>query len=89
MHRRREGPEEEKIRVIEVKVKKFHKASFIREVTYTMWLTNVVMVKKANNQWRMCPNFIDLNKVCPKDAYLLPSIDELVGGALGHRILSF
>lgn len=26
---------------------------FIREVDYPIWLSNVVMVKKANGKWRM------------------------------------
>nr|KYP62111.1 Transposon Ty3-I Gag-Pol polyprotein [Cajanus cajan] len=37
----------------------------------------------------MCIDYTDLNKVCPKDAYPLPSIDRLVDGASGHALLSF
>jgi len=37
----------------------------------------------------MCTNFIDLNKVCPKDAYPLPNIDSLVDGVAGCALLSF
>ncbi|RDY06840.1 hypothetical protein CR513_09111, partial [Mucuna pruriens] len=37
----------------------------------------VVMVKKANGKWRMCINYTDLNKACPKDPYPLPNIDRL------------
>lgn len=37
----------------------------------------------------MCTNFTDLNKVCPKDAYPISSIDWLVNGASGNSILSF
>ena len=48
---------------------KLQDAEFIREVYYPDWLANVVMVKKANGKWRMCVNFIDLNKACPKDNY--------------------
>jgi hypothetical protein len=44
------------------KVKMLLSARVIREVTYLEWLTNIVMVKKANGKWRMCINFIDLNK---------------------------
>ncbi|XP_027337121.1 uncharacterized protein LOC113850777 [Abrus precatorius] len=68
---------------------KLLQAGFIREVRYSTWLANVVMVKKANGKWRMCTYFTDLNKACPKDAYPLPNIDTLVDGAASHRILSF
>lgn len=36
----------------------------------------------------MCTDYTDLNKACPKDAYPLPSIDRLVDGASGYRLLS-
>ena len=64
-------------------------AKFIREVYYLDWLANMVMVKKANGKWRMCVNFIDLNKACPKDSYPLPRIDQLVDLIAGHKLLSF
>ena len=41
---------------------------------YPEWLANVVMVKKANGKWRMCVDFTDLNKACPKDSFPLPRI---------------
>jgi len=37
----------------------------------------------------MCVNYTDLNKACPKDAYPLPSIDRLVDGIAGKKVLSF
>nr|KYP39784.1 Retrovirus-related Pol polyprotein from transposon 17.6 [Cajanus cajan] len=58
-------------------VKKLLQARFIREVTYTTWLANVVLVRKSNGKWRMCTDYTDLNKACPKDAYPLPCIDRL------------
>ena len=64
-------------------------AKFIWEVYYPNWLANVVMVKKANGKWRMCVDFTDLNKACPKDSYPLPRIDQLVDSTVGHRLLSF
>ena len=64
-------------------------AKFIREVYYPNWLANVVMVKKANGKWRMCVDFTDLNKACPKDSYQLPRIDQLVDSTAGHKLLSF
>ena len=47
------------------------------------------MVKKANGKWRMCVNFTDLNKACPKDSYPLPRIDTLVDSTARHQLLSF
>jgi len=32
---------------------------------------------------------MDLKKACPKDAYPLPNIDQLVDGAVGNKVLSF
>ena len=64
-------------------------AEFIREVYYPDWLANVVMVKKANGKWRMCVDFTDLNKVCPKDSYPLLWIDVLVDLTARYQLLSF
>ena len=68
---------------------KLKQASFVGEAQYTTWLANMVLVKKPNGKWRMCVDYTDLNKACPRDAYPLPSIDRLVDGAAGHAILSF
>ena len=48
-----------------------------------------MMVKKANEKWRMCVDFTDLNKVCPKDSYPLPQIDVLVDLTARHQLLIF
>ena len=64
-------------------------ADFIREVYYPNWLANVIIVKKANGKWRMCIDFTDLNKACPKDSYPLFRIDTLVDSTTKHQLLSF
>ena len=71
------------------KVNKLLSAGFIREVYYPDWLANVVLVKKANGKWRMCVDFTDLNKACPKDNFPLPRIDQLVDSTAGHKLLTF
>jgi hypothetical protein len=64
-------------------------AKVIREVQFTTWLANIVMVKKKNRKWRMCIDFTDLNKACPKDNFPPPIIDTLVDQAAGSEMLSF
>jgi hypothetical protein len=51
------------------KVKRLLSAGVMKEVTYLEWLANTVMVKNANGKWRMCIDFIDLNKACSKDEF--------------------
>ena len=77
----------ERDQAIAEEVRKLQEASFIREVYYPDWLANVVMVKKASGKWRMCVDFIDLNKACPKDSYSLPRV--LVDSTARHQLLSF
>ncbi|PKA63329.1 RNA-directed DNA polymerase like [Apostasia shenzhenica] len=79
----------EKQRVIREEVEKLLTAGFIREITYPSWLANVVVVKKNSGKWRMCVDFTDLNKACPKDFYPLPKIDRLVDSSAGYSIMSF
>jgi len=86
--RRRKFNEERRL-VVQKETKKLLSAGHIREIQYPDWLANVVLVKKANGKWRMCVDFIDLNKACPKDSYPLPSIDALVDSASGCKMLSF
>ena len=49
-------------------IQKLLDAGHIREVRYPEWLANPVLVKKENGKWRMCVDFTDLNKACPKIA---------------------
>jgi hypothetical protein len=69
-------------------VKRLLSTNVIREVTYPEWLANTVMVKKANGKWRMCIDFTDLNKACPKDEFLLPRIDSHVDAAATSELMS-
>jgi hypothetical protein len=64
-------------------------AKFISEISYTQWISNVVLVKNVIGKWRMCVDYMDLNKSFPKDAYPFPNIDKLVDSSSGYKLLSF
>ena len=76
-------------KAINEEVDKLLQAGAIREVEYPEWLANVVLVKKANDKWRLCINFTDINRACPKDSFPLPRIDLIVDSTAGHELLSF
>ena len=68
---------------------KLKQAGAIKEVFYLEWLANTMVVKKKNGKWRVCVDFINLNKACPKDPFPMSRIDQLVNATVGHHRMSF
>ena len=68
---------------------KFKQAEAIKEVFYPQWLANTVVVKKKMEKWRMCVDFTDLNRACPKDPFPMSRIDQLVDATVGYPRMSF
>ena len=85
--RRSFTPERQK--TINEEVDKLLQAGAIREVEYPEWLANVILVKKSNDKWRLCINFTDVNRACPKDSFPLPRIDLIVDATADHELLNF
>ena len=81
------APERQK--EINEEVGKLLQAKAIREVEYLKWLANVVLIKKSNGKWRLCIDFTDINRACPKDSFPLPRINLIVDATVGHELLSF
>jgi hypothetical protein len=46
------------------------------------------MVKKNNSKWRMCTDFTDIKKCCPKDDFPLLRIDKVVDSAAGCETMA-
>jgi hypothetical protein len=67
---------------IEVEVCKLLAAGFIRECKHPVWLANPVLVPKKTGRLRMCIDYTDLNKHCPKDPFPLPRIDQVVNSSV-------
>ena len=70
-------------------IKKLEVACLVKGVLHPTWLANPIVVRKANEKWRLCIDFTDLNKACPKDPFPLPRIDQIVDSTLGCDLLSF
>ena len=67
--------DEEKHRAIGEEIAKLSAAGFVREVHHPEWLANPILVRKKSGKWRMCIDYMGLNKACPKDPFPLLCID--------------
>ena len=70
-------PSKEHAKAVREKVTRLKQVGAIKEVFYPEWLANIVVVKKKSGKWRVCIDFTDLNKACPKDPFPMPKIDQL------------
>src|SRR4051812_24876900 len=81
---------EPKRKAMSTEVHRLGKAGFIPEIKEATWVANPVMVpKKDTDVLRMCIDFTDLNKHCPKDHSPLPHIDQIVDSTAGCACLTF
>ena len=79
--------DDERHRAIGEEIAKLLAAGFIKEVYHSDWLANPILVKKKTRNWRMCVDYTGLNKVCLKDHFPLPRIDQIVDTTSGCEIL--
>lgn len=79
----------ERSNAITEEVSKLVEARILRAVFFPKWVANPVMVRKSDNTWRMCIDFTNLNKACPKDSYPLPEIDQKIESLEGYKLKCF
>ena len=79
----------EHVEAVKEEVNKLKQDGAIKEALYPDWLANTVVVKKKNGKWSSCVDFMDLNKACSKERFLVPQIDQLVDAMVGHPRMSF
>ncbi|GJS18944.1 reverse transcriptase domain-containing protein [Tanacetum coccineum] len=76
-------------KVVTDEVNEWLQAGIVRRVRYPTWVDNSVLVKKVDGSWRMCIDFKDLNRACPKDLYPLPKIDWKIESLMGFQYKCF
>ena len=82
-------PSKKHVEAVKSEVTKLKQTRAIKKVFYPQWLANTVVVKKKTGKWRVCVDFTDHNRACPKDPFLMPRIDQLVDATVGHPWMSF
>ena len=74
---------------IKAEVEKLLNAGFIYPILLTEWVSNLILVNKKKGTIRVCMDFRDLNKACPKDKFPMPFIDQILDECAGSKIFSF
>lgn len=89
VRQKKRGQAAERNKAINDDVAKLVEVCIMKEVHYHNWVSNPVLVKKSDGSWRMCVDFKDLNKACPKDCYPLLEIDWKVESLYGYTFKCF
>ena len=74
--------------LVKAELRKLLDVGFVRAIDYAEWISNIVPISKPDKSIRVCTNFQDLNRACPKDDFPLPNIDIIVDLIAGHEMLS-
>ena len=79
----------EHVKAVKLEVRRLKEARVIKELFFPERLANTLVVKKKNGKWRVCVDFIDLNRARPKDPFPMLKIDQLVDATYRHPRMSF
>jgi hypothetical protein len=60
-----------------------------RSHPYQVVANPVLVPKKSIKVLRVCVDYTGLNKVCPKDPFPLPRIDQVIDSTAGSELLCF
>ena len=62
---------------VEAELRRMQKCDVLEPIETSSWVSNMVVVPKANGAVRLCCDLSDLNKAVIPDRYPLPTVDEL------------
>jgi hypothetical protein len=74
---------------IYAEVEKLLNASLIYPVPLTEWVSNSIPMDKKQVTIRVCMDFHDLNKACPKENVSTPFIDQILDECVGSKEFYF
>ena len=88
VHQRLRPVHPHKAAAIKAEVEKILNASFIYPIPLTEWVSNIVPVDKKQGTIRVCVDYRDINRTCPKANYPTPFIDQIIDECAGSEIYS-
>ena len=78
-----------KAHTIKAEIEKLLKTGFIYPIPLTERVSNPIPVAKKQGSIRICTDFCDLNRACPKENFPTPFIDQILDECVGSEVFSF
>jgi hypothetical protein len=76
--------------LIEKETRKLFDAKIIVCLRHSIWMANIVPIRKKNVEIILCIDFKNLNRISLKDNYPLPKMDHILQKVVGdHKISTF
>lgn len=70
-------------------VQKLLDVNFIYPISNSQWVSPLVVIPKKNGKWRICVDYIELNKSTQKDHFLVPFVDQFLDTLARKKYFSF
>jgi len=75
--------------IVKQELQKLLDVGFIYPISYSEWVSPLVIVPKKNGKWRICVDYQKLNKATIKDHSPLPFIDQVFDVLARKHCFSF
>jgi hypothetical protein len=75
--------------LVKEEVDKLLEVGIIYPISYSEWVSPIVVVPKKNGKLRICVDYRKLNSVTKKDYFPLPFTDSMLDGVAGYDCYSF
>ena len=75
--------------IVKEELQKLLDAGFVYPISYSEWVSPLVLVPKKNGKWRIFVDYKELKKATKKDHFPLPFIDQVLDGLVGKKFFSF
>jgi hypothetical protein len=75
--------------IVKEELQKLLQANLIYPISDSQWVCPLVIAPKKNGQWRICVDFIELNKATHRDYFPLPFIDQVLDTLSEKKYFSF
>jgi hypothetical protein len=75
--------------IVKEELQKLLQSNLIYPISYSQWVSPLVIVPKKNGKRRICVDFWELNKATHRDYFPLPFIDQVLDTLSGKKYFSF